>query len=243
MKALRQYHFTSNVLEGCTQWKFQKSWILHHVLDVIALHMEDMKRCLDFHNSMPVDQGFRHHDPNLHHLKAVVVREVTHLTMILMLDKDHTHYSDMFGNIFEGDTLHKKHFSDGPDGIKTRRGGAAHTIVCHFCPYACLNDDYAYQHLLATHLNIQWGCRICFDFMNGYLLIIREHVQSHKKKSSREQSCLSCKKDKDKGSGSSSDGILSDEEGSIGKYHDEEDDGEWSGSNSNEISPDASDSD
>ena len=33
-----------------------------------------------------------------------------HLTMILMLDEDHTHYSDAFGNIFEGDALHKKHF-------------------------------------------------------------------------------------------------------------------------------------
>ena len=36
VKALRQYHFTSNVLEGRTQWKFQKSRILHKVLDVIA---------------------------------------------------------------------------------------------------------------------------------------------------------------------------------------------------------------
>ena len=25
VKALRQYHFTSNILEGHTQWKFQKS--------------------------------------------------------------------------------------------------------------------------------------------------------------------------------------------------------------------------
>ena len=58
------------------------------MLDVIALHMENTKRCLDFCDSMPVDQAFRHHDPNLHHLKAVVVREVMHLTMILMLDKD-----------------------------------------------------------------------------------------------------------------------------------------------------------
>ena len=29
VKALRQYHFASNVLEGHTQWKFQKSRILH----------------------------------------------------------------------------------------------------------------------------------------------------------------------------------------------------------------------
>ena len=186
VKALRQYHFTSNMLEGHTQWKFQKSQIMHCVLNVIALHMEDMKRCLDFHKSMPVDQGFRHHDPNLHCLKAVAVREVMHLTMILVLDKDHTHYSDTFGNIFEGDTLCKKHFPNGPNGIKTRRGGATHAIVCCFCPYACSNDDYAYWHLLALHLNIQWGCGICFNFMNGYLLKIREHVQSHQKKSSKE---------------------------------------------------------
>ena len=47
VKALRQYHFASNVLEGRTQWRFQKSWILHKVLDVIALNMESMRRCLD----------------------------------------------------------------------------------------------------------------------------------------------------------------------------------------------------
>ena len=28
VKALRQYHFASNILEGHTQWKFQKSRIL-----------------------------------------------------------------------------------------------------------------------------------------------------------------------------------------------------------------------
>ena len=108
VKALRQYHFASNVLEGHTQWKFQKSWILHLVLDVITLHMEDSKRCLDYHDSTPVDQTFRHHDPNLHCLKAVALKEVLHLTMIIVLDKDHTHYSDAFGNIFEEDTLQKK---------------------------------------------------------------------------------------------------------------------------------------
>ena len=109
-----------------------------------------------------------------------------HLTMIPMLDEDHTHYSDVFGNIFEGDTLHKKHFPNGPNGIKTRRGGAAHAIVCCFCPYTCSNDDYAYWHLLTLYLNIKWGCGICFDFVNGYLSKIREHVQSHQKKSSKE---------------------------------------------------------
>ena len=65
VKALRQYHFASNVLEGQTQWKFQKSRILHKVLDVIALNMESMGRCLDFHDSMPVDQEFWCQDPNL----------------------------------------------------------------------------------------------------------------------------------------------------------------------------------
>ena len=65
VKALRQYHFASNVLEGQTQWRFQKSWILHKVLDVIALNMESMRRCLDFRDSMPVDQEFWHRDPNL----------------------------------------------------------------------------------------------------------------------------------------------------------------------------------
>ena len=84
VKALRQYHITSNVLEGHTQWKFQKSQILHQVLDVIAVNMESTKRCLDFCNLTPVDQGFRHQDLNLHQLKAVAVKEVTHLTMILI---------------------------------------------------------------------------------------------------------------------------------------------------------------
>ena len=58
VKALRQYHFTSNVLGGWTQWKFQKSRILHKVLDVIAVNMESMERCLDFRDSMPMDQEF-----------------------------------------------------------------------------------------------------------------------------------------------------------------------------------------
>ena len=108
VKALRQYHFASNMLEGHTQWKFQKSHILHHILDMIALHMEDSRRCLDYHGSMPMDQTFRCCDPNLHHLKAAALKEVAHLTMIIVLDEDHTHYSDAFGNIFEEDTLRKK---------------------------------------------------------------------------------------------------------------------------------------
>ena len=238
VKALRQYHFTSNVLKGCTQWKFQKSQILHCILDVIALHMEDLKRCLDFHDSMPVDQSFRHHDPNLPHLKAVMVKEVTHL----ILDEDHTHYCDTFGNIFE-DTLHKKHFANGLDSIMMSKGGASHAIVCHFCPYACLNDDYAYCHLAAMHLNLQWGCGICFGFVNGYLSKIREHVQSHQKRSSREQSHLSCKKDEDEGLESTLEGVSSDEEGSVGNSQGEEDDCKWSGSDNDGVSPHTSDQD
>ena len=172
--------------EGHTQWKFQKSKILHHILDVIPLHMEDSKRCLDFHDSMPINQTFRHCDSNLHHMKAVMVKEVTHLTMIIMLDENHMHYSDAFRNIFEEDTLCKKSFPDGLEGITMSKGRAAYVIVCCFCPYVCSNDDYAYHHLAATHLNIQWGCRICFDFVNGYVSKIREHVLSHQKRSSKE---------------------------------------------------------
>ena len=125
MKALRQYHFASGVLEGWTQWKFQKSRILHKVLDVIALNMESTGRCLDFRDSMPVDQEFRHQDTNLQHLKAVAVKEVEHLTMVLVLDEDHTHYSDTFGNIFESGALSKKRFPEGSDGIKMKKGGPA----------------------------------------------------------------------------------------------------------------------
>ena len=186
MKALRQYHFASNVLEGWTQWKFQKLRILHKVLDVIALNMESTGRCLDFRDSMPVDQEFRRQDPNLRHLKAVAVKEVGHLTMVLVLDEDHTHYSDTFGNIFESGALSKKWFPEGSDGIKTKKGGAARAIMCHFCLYACSNDNYAYRHLAAIHLNIQWGCGTCHAYVSGYLLKIREHVQSHQKRSSKE---------------------------------------------------------
>ena len=92
--ALRQYHVASNILEGCTQWKFQKSWILHWVLDVIAVNMESTKRCLDFCDLTPVDQGFRHRDPNLSVEGSG--------TMILVLDEDHIHYNNAFGNIFGG---------------------------------------------------------------------------------------------------------------------------------------------
>ena len=123
VKALRQYHFASGVLEGQTKWKFQKSRILHKVLDVIALNMESTGRCLDFHDSMPMDQEFRRRDPNLRHLKAIVVKEVQHLTIVLVLDEDHMHYSDAFENIFESGALSKKRFPKGSDGIKTKKGG------------------------------------------------------------------------------------------------------------------------
>ena len=62
---------------------------------------EDTKRFLDYHGTTPVDQSFRHCDSNLCHLKTVALVEVQHLTMVIVLDEDHTHYSDVFGNIFE----------------------------------------------------------------------------------------------------------------------------------------------
>ena len=186
VKALRQYHFASNMLEGWTQWKFQKSWILHKVLDVIALNMESTGRCLDFCDLTPMDQGFQHRDPNLWHLKAVAVKEVEHLTMVLVLDEDHMHYSDTFRNIFESGALSKKWFPKGSDSIKTKKGGAAQVIVCHFCLYTCSNDNYTYRHLAAIHLNIQWGCGTCHAYVSRYLSKIREHVQSHQKRSSKE---------------------------------------------------------
>ena len=144
-----------------------------------------------------MDQTFRHHDPNLCHLKAAALKEVVHLTMIIILDEEHMHYSDAFGNIFKEDTLRKKWFPDGPDGITMSKGGAAHVIMYCFCPYACSNDDYVYHHLAATHLNIQWGCGVCFEFVNGYMSKIHEHILSHQKKSSKEQSQSSHKKDED----------------------------------------------
>ena len=142
----------------------------------------------------------------------MVVKEVAHLTMVLILDKDHTHYSDTFGNIFKSRALCKKQFPKGSDGIKTRKGGAARAIVCHFCPHTCLNDNYAYCHLVAIHLNIQWGCGTCYGYVSRYLSRVREHIQSHHKKSSRKRSRLSRKKGDSGKSDSSSDGMSSNEE-------------------------------
>ena len=71
--------------------------------------------------------------------------------MVLVLDEDHTHYSDTFGNIFESGALSKKRFPEGLDGIKTKKGGPTQAIMCHFCLHACSNDDYTYRHLAAIH--------------------------------------------------------------------------------------------
>ena len=147
----------------------------------------------------------------------MVVKEVAHLTMILTLDEDHTHYSDAFGNIFKSGALCKMHFPKGSGSIKTRKGRATQAIVCHFCPHACLNNDYAYRHLVAIHLNIQWGCGTCYGYVSRYLSKVREHIQSHHKKSSREQSHSSCKKGDSGKSDSSSDGMSSNEEWSAGE--------------------------
>ena len=242
VKALRQYHIASGALEGQTQWKFQKSRILHKVLDVIALNMESTGRCLDFHDSTPMDQEFRRRDTNLRRLKAIAVKEVEHVTMVLVLDEDHTHYSDAFGNIFESGALSKKRFPEGSDGIKTKKSGPTRAIVCHFCPHACSNDDYAYHHLAAIHLNIQWGCGVCHGYVSGYLSKIREHVQSHQKRSSKERSHSSRKKTDSRHSDSSSDGVSSDEEVSAWEpeeEEEEEDDEECSPSSG--VSSDGSD--
>ena len=152
------------------------------------------------------------------------MKEVEHLTMVLVLDEDHTHYSNAFGNIFESGTR----FPKGSDGIKTKKGGPARAIVCHFCLYACSNDDYAYRHLAAIHLNIQWGCRTCYRYMSGYLSKIREHVQSHQKRSSKEWSHSSHKKTDSGQSDSSSDRVLSDEDWSAGELGEDDDDEESS---------------
>ena len=171
------------------------------------------------------------------------VKEVPHLTMVLVLDEDHTHYSDAFGNIFESGALCKKWFPEGSDGIKTKKGRPAQAIMCHFCLHACSNDDYAYCHLAAIHLNIQWGCGTCYGYVSRYLSKVREHVQSHLKKSSREWSHPSCKKSGSGKSDSSSDGVLSDEDWSAGELEEEEDNDndEESSSSSDEISLDGSD--
>ena len=59
--------------------------------------------------------------------------------MVLVLDEDHMHYSDAFGNIFESGALSKKQFPEGSDGIKMKRGRPTPAIMCHFCPHTCSN--------------------------------------------------------------------------------------------------------
>ena len=112
-----------------------------------------------------------------------------------------------------------------------------------FCPYTCSNDDYAYHHLAATHLNIQWGCGVCFEFVNRYMSKICGHIQAHLKKSSKEQSQSSCRRDEDEISDSPSDDrVFSNEVPSRGDSPAGEEDHEWSGgSASEEVSDDGSD--
>ena len=162
---------------------------------------------------------------------SITWKEVEHLMMVIMLDEDHTHYSDAFGNIFEEDTLRKKQFLDGPKEVTMSKGGAAHAIVCYFCLYTCSNNDYVYCHLAATHLNIQWGCGECYNFMMGYVSKVHEHIQLHVKKSAKEQSQSSHKKDEGEVLGSPSDEkVSSNEEHSGEAPPPEEDDRDWSGS-------------
>ena len=162
--------------------------------------------------------------------------------MAFVLDEDHMHYSDAFGNIFESGALSKKRFPEGSDSIKMKKGGPAQAIVCHFCLHTCSNDDYAYRHLAAIHLNIQWGCGACHRYVSSYLLKIKEHVQSHQKRSSKERSRSSHKKTDSRHSDSSSDGVSSDEEWSTGELgEEEEDDDDEESSPSSEVSLDDSD--
>ena len=87
VKALRQYHIASNILEGHTQWKFQKSWILHRVLDVIAVNMESTKRCLDFLRFDTCGSGF----PALRSKPPSVEGGGGQGGDTSVLDEDHTH--------------------------------------------------------------------------------------------------------------------------------------------------------
>ena len=74
---------------------------------------------------------------------------------------------------------------------------------------------------------------MCYGYISGYLSKVREHIQSHCKMSSREQSHSSHKKGNGGKSDSSSDGISSNEEWSAEELEEEEednDDDEESGS-------------
>ena len=98
---------------------------------------------------------------------------------------------------------------------------------------------------MATHLNIQWGCGVCFEFINEYMSKICGHIQAHLKKSSKEQSQSSHRRDEDEISGSPSDyRVSSEKEPSRGDSPAGEEDQEWSGgSTSDEVSEDGSDQD
>ena len=77
--------------------------------------------------------------------------------------------------------------------------------------------------------------------MSGYLSKIREDVQSHQKRSSKEQSHSSHKKTDSGHSDSSLDGVSSDEEWSAGELGEEEEDDDEESSPSSEVSSDDSD--
>ena len=81
--------------------------------------------------------------------------------------------------------------------------------------------------------------------MSRYLLKIREHVQSHQKRNSKEQSRSSRKKAGSRHSDSSSDGVSSDEKWSVGELEEEEeeDDDDKECSPSSGVSSDHSDLD
>ena len=83
---------------------------------------------------------------------------------------------------------------------------------------------------------------MCYGYVSGYLLKVREHIQSHLKKSSREWSCSSHKKSGSRKSNSSLDRVLSDEDWSAGELEEEDEDNDKeSSSSSDQISLDASD--
>ena len=109
---------------------------------MIALHMP-MEWCLDYCSTGPRDQMFHRNSHNLKKPKVAAVAKV--------------------GNMFKGDSLTKRKFPS----IITTQGKEASIIVCAFCLFACLIDAYDYKHLAALHLNILWGCGICFNFKDN----------------------------------------------------------------------------
>ena len=111
-------------------------------------------------------------------------------------------------------TLCKKHFPNGPEGITMSKGGGCSCNSLLLLPL-CLFEWW-------LHLIVTWQpCTLTSSGVAGYALnswmgIYQKSGSMYsliRKKTSREWSHSSHKKDKDKGSGSSLDGILSDEEG------------------------------